>query len=289
MSDAEAPSDGQERSRTWWKVLLGVVAAVLLIAVVGTALFMRVSVRRAFPDVDGEVAIAGLDATVEVVRDNMGVPHIYASTPHDVFMAQGYVHAQERFWQMDFWRHIGSGRLAEMFGESQLETDTFLRTLGWREIAEAQFANAPQEMQAIMEAYTDGVNAYLSTQSPADLSFEYTVLEFTNHGYTPEAWSPVDTLTWGIAMAWDLRGNMDSEIERAMLLGTLSDAQVAQLFPPYPGETNPFIVPTTDNEAAAVAASLRNVPGVQRALASVQDNLDLIAALGAADPEAGIG
>ena len=289
MSDAEAPSDGQERSRTWWKVLLGVIAAVLLVVVVGTALFMRVSVRRAFPDVDGEVAIVGLDATVEVVRDGMGVPHIYASTPHDMFMAQGYVHAQERFWQMDFWRHIGSGRLAEMFGESQVETDTFLRTLGWREIAEAQFANAPQEMQAIMEAYADGVNAYLSTQSPADLSFEYTVLEFTNHGYTPEAWSPVDTLTWGIAMAWDLRGNMDAEIERAMLLGTLSDAQVAQLFPPYPGEINPFIVPTTDNEAAAVAASLRSVPGVHRALASVQDNLDLIAALGGADPETGIG
>ncbi|MGB5433661.1 MAG: penicillin acylase family protein, partial [Acidimicrobiia bacterium] len=139
MSDAEAPSDGQKRSRKWWKVLLGVIAAVLLVVVVGTALFMRVSVRRAFPDVDGEVSIAGLDASVEVVRDDMGIPHIYASTSHDLFMAQGYVHAQERFWQMDFWRHIGSGRLSEMFGDSQVETDTFLRTLGWREIAESQF------------------------------------------------------------------------------------------------------------------------------------------------------
>ena len=171
-------------------------------------------------------------------------PHVYASTSHDLFMAQGYVHAQERFWQMDFWRHIGSGRLSEMFGDSQVETDTFLRALGWREIAESQFTNAPPEMQAIMEAYSDGVNAYLATQSPADLSFEYTVLEFTNHSYTPEMWSPVDTLSWGIAMAWELRGNMDSEIERAMLLGTLTDAQVAQLFPPYPGEINPYIVPT---------------------------------------------
>ena len=289
MSDAEAPSDGQKRSRKWWKVLLGVIAAVLLVVVVGTALFMRVSVRRAFPDVDGEVSIAGLDASVEVVRDDMGIPHIYASTSHDLFMAQGYVHAQERFWQMDFWRHIGSGRLSEMFGDSQVETDTFLRTLGWREIAESQFTNAPPEMQAIMQAYSDGVNAYLATQSPADLSFEYTVLEFTNHSYTPEMWSPVDTLSWGIAMAWELRGNMDSEIERAMLLGTLTDAQVAQLFPPYPGEINPYIVPTTENEPAAVAASLRSVPGIQRALASVQDNLDLVAALGVADAEGGIG
>jgi penicillin amidase len=289
MSDAEAPSDGPKQSRTWWKVLLGVLAAVLLIVVVGTAVFMRVSVRRAFPDVDGEVNIAGLDASVEVVRDDMGIPHIYASTPHDLFVAQGYVHAQERFWQMDVWRHIGSGRLSEMFGDTQLETDTFLRTLGWREIAESQYTNAPPEMQAIMQAYSDGVNAYLATQSPADLSFEYTVLEFTNHSYTPETWSPVDTLTWGIAMAWDLRGNMDSEIERAMLLGTLPDAQVAQLFPPYPGDINPYIVPATDSGAEAVAASLRSVPGVRRALASVQDNLDLIAALRVADSEAGIG
>jgi penicillin amidase len=289
MSDAEAPSDGQKRSRTWWKVLLGVIAAVLLVVIVGTAVFMRISVRRAFPDVDGEVSIAGLNATVEVVRDDMGVPHIYASTPHDLFMAQGYAHAQERFWQMDVWRHIGSGRLSEMFGESQIETDTFLRTLGWREIAESQFANAPPRMQAIMQAYSDGVNAYLATQSPADLSFEYTVLEFTNHSYTPEMWSPIDTLSWGLAMAWELRGNMDSEIERAMLLGTLSDAQVAQLFPPYPGDINPYIVSTTENESTAVAASIPRVPGVRQALAAVQDNIDLISALGAGDPEAGIG
>ena len=204
---------------------------------------MRVSVRRAFPDVDGEVAIAGLDASVEVVRDDMGVPHIYASTSHDLFMAQGYVHAQERFWQMDFWRHIGSGRLSEMFGESQVETDTFLRTLGWREIAESSVhATHRRRCRRSWRPTPTASTPTSSTQSPADLSFEYTVLEFTNHSYTPETWSPVDTLSWGIAMAWELRGNMDSEIERAMLLGTLSDAQVAQLFPPYPGEINPYIV-----------------------------------------------
>lgn len=292
MTDAPAPSDGQKRSRTWWKVLLIAVAAFLIVVIVGVALFMRVSVRRAFPDVDGEVAIAGLDASVDVIRDNMGVPHIYASSTHDVFMAQGYVHAQERFWQMDFWRHIGAGRLSEMFGESQVETDTFLRTLGWHEIAEAQYAAAPTDMKAIMDAYADGVNAYLAMQSPADLSFEYTVLEFTNHSYTPEAWTPIDTLSWGIAMAWELRGNMDSEIERAMLLGTLTESQVAQLFPPYPGEINPYIVPANENVAdvaTPVAASLRSSPAVRSALSSAQENINLLAELGASAPEAGIG
>jgi penicillin amidase len=292
MSDAEAQSDEQQRSRTWWRGLVIALAAFLVVVVVGTALFMRVSVRRAFPDIDGEVAIAGLESGVDVIRDTMGVPHIYASNPHDLFTAQGYVHAQERFWQMDFWRHIGSGRLSEMFGEAQVETDTFLRTLGWRGIAEEQYAASSPEMRAIMDAYADGVNAYLSTQSPADLSFEYTVLELTNHAYTPEPWSPVDTLTWGIAMAWDLRGNMDAEIGRAMLLGPLSGAQVAQLFPPYPGDINPYIVAALDNQAsleASPVASLRSIPAVRAALSSVQQNIDLMAALGASDPEAGIG
>jgi len=291
MTDAETPGDGRQRSRTLWKVLVIGLAA-LLVVVAGSALFMRVSVRRAFPDVDGEVAIAGLESNVDVIRDTMGVPHIYASNPRDLFAAQGYVHAQERFWQMDFWRHISSGRLSEMFGESQVETDTFLRTLGWHEIAEAQYATSPPEVRAILDAYSDGVNAYLSTQSPADLSFEYTVLELTNHAYTPEPWSPVDTLRWGIAMAWELRGNMDSEIERAMLLGSLSEAQVAQLFPPYPSEINPYIIAAADNQAAAEApsaASLRSVPALRSALSSAQRNMDLLAVLGISDPEAGIG
>ncbi len=272
----------------WWKIVLGAIVALLVIAVLGVVLFMSISVRRAFPDVEGETAIAGLEANVEVVRDDMGVPHIYADTSHDLFMAQGFVHAQERFWQMDVWRHIGAGQLSEMFGDSQVETDTFLRTLGWHDVAADQYAAATPEIRAVIEAYSEGVNAYLATQSPADLSFEYTILEFLNHGYDPEMWDPVDTLTWGIAMAWDLGGNMDAEIERAMLLGSLSEEQVAQLFPPYPGDINPFIVPTDTNDSVPTA-SLRVTPGIRTALASVQGKLDLISTMGVGGTDSGIG
>ncbi len=290
MSDPAAPGDGRKQSRRWWKIVLGAIAALIMIVVLSVTVFGRVSVRRAFPDVEGELAIADLEASVEVVRDNMGIPHIYAANPHDLFVAQGFVHAQERFWQMDVWRHIGAGRLSEMFGESQVETDTFLRTLGWHDVATAQFAAATPEDQEIMEAYSAGVNAYISTQSPSDLSFEYTILELLNHGYDPEPWNPVDTLTWGIAMAWDLRGNMDAEIERAMLLGSLSEEQVAQLFPPYPGDINPYIVPANELiQGSTPTASLHATQGVRSALTSVQAKLDLVTALGAGDPEAGIG
>ena len=290
MTDEATPGDGRKQSRRWWKIVLGAIVALLVVVVLGVALFGRISVRRAFPDVDGEVAIAGLEAPVEVIRDDMGVPHIYAANAHDLFVAQGYVHAQERFWQMDVWRHIGAGRLSEMFGDSQVETDTFLRTLGWHDVAAAQMASSTPEDQAIMDAYSEGVNAYLDTQSPSDLSFEYTILELLNHGYEPEPWSPVDTLTWGIAMAWDLRGNMDVEIERAMLLGSLSEGQVAQLFPSYPGEINPYIVPADELiQDGTPTASLHATPGIRTALATVQAKLDLVTTIGARDPEAAIG
>src|SRR5665811_1126336 len=179
-------------------------------------------------------------------RDTMGIANIYADTTHDLFMAQGYVYKRQRFWQMDFWRHIGSGRLSEMFGDSQVETDVFLRTMGWHDVAATQYAAAAPDDRAAMEAYAEGVNAYLASRSPAELSFEYTVLDLMNHSYDPEPWTPVDTLTWGIAMAWDLRGNMDAEIERATLLGSLTEEQVTQLSPPYPGCLNPYIVPANE-------------------------------------------
>jgi penicillin amidase len=290
MADTATPGSEPKRRRRWWVALLGTLAILLLVTVLATTLFLRSSVRRAFPDVDGELVVAGLDGEVEVIRDTMGVPHIYADTPHDLFMAQGFVHAQERFWQMDVWRHVGSGRLAEMFGESQVETDAFIRTLGWPAAAASQYEASTPEMRGVLEAYAAGVNAYLATQSPADLSFEYTVLELLNHSYEPEPWAPTDTLTWGLAMAWDLRGNMDNEIQRAMMLGFLPEEQVAQLWPPYPGEIHPYIVPTDENRAASpVEASLHAVPGIRTALESAADKLDLVVALGAGIADSGIG
>src|SRR5262249_61227542 len=108
-----------------------------------------------------EIHLDGLDAPVDVYRDKMGIPHIYASTQHDLFFAEGYVHAQDRFWQMDTWRHIGAGRLSEMFGSGEVETDEFLRTLGWEQTAEAEWADLGPESKALLTSYTDGVNAYL--------------------------------------------------------------------------------------------------------------------------------
>ncbi|MFT3895363.1 MAG: penicillin acylase family protein [Anaerolineales bacterium] len=196
---------------------------------------------KSFPQIDGTIQLEGLDAPVEIYRDSMGIPTIYATTQHDLFFAQGYVHAQDRFWQMDAWRHIGSGRLSEMFGKGQVETDTFLRTLGWRKTAEAEYASLDLVSKSIIDSYTAGVNAYLKDHDTTALSLEYAVLGLLSPDYKIEPWEPVHSLTWGKAMAWDLRGNMGEEIERAVLLKTLSPEQVAELFPAYP-EDHPVIV-----------------------------------------------
>ena len=196
---------------------------------------------KSFPQIDGEIRLDGLNGPVDIYRDNMGIPHIYASTSHDLFFAEGYVHAQDRFWQMDTWRHIGSGTLSEMFGSGQVETDTFLRTLGWHQTAEQEYAALDAESKAILDSYTAGVNAYLQDHDTTALSLEYAILGLLSPDYKIEPWSPVNSLTWGKAMAWDLRGNMGEEIERAVLLKTLTPEQVAEVYPPYP-QDHPVIV-----------------------------------------------
>lgn len=227
----------------------------ILLVVLGVAAFAVHTVRNSFPQVRGELEVAGLVSTVEVLRDGLGVPHIYASNQHDLFFAQGYTHAQDRFFQMDFWRHIGAGRLSEMFGASQVDTDKFLRSLGWEQIAEEEWSTMPAPVRDILKSYADGVNAYLNTHSGSEISLEYAILPVQNSEYEIEPWSPINTLTWAKVMSWDLSGNMRSEIARAVLGRDLSPEQVEQLYPPYPSE-HPVVVENpsgTTSTGAAVA------------------------------------
>lgn len=193
--------------------------------------FATYTVRRSWPQETGTIQVLSLKDKVEVFRDKWGVPHIYASNQHDLFMAQGYIHAQDRFWQMDYWRHIGSGRLAEMFGEPQVDTDKFLRTLGWARVAQQELAQSDPNTISILQAYADGVNAYLGDRRNSAPSLEHTVLKLLNPNYQPKPWQPLHTLTWIKVMAWDLSASLDTEIQRSILLKTLTPVQVDKLFP----------------------------------------------------------
>ena len=269
------------------RILVGVIILALIAAAGGFYYFKSylpsTVAKESFPQIDGQIKAEGLDGAVDIYRDAMGIPHIYASTSHDIFFAQGYVHAQDRFWQMDSWRHIGSGELSKMFGSGQVETDTFLRTLGWRQTAEAEWEGLGPEPKAILQAYAEGVNAYLKDHKDTALSLEYSILGLLSPDYTLEEWTPIHSLTWGKAMAWDLRGNMGEEIERAVLLKTFTPEQVQQLFPDYPNDHPVIVNKIGDGQAS------NTLPGSQPAninfaslpLDSLADNASLLdAALG---------
>ncbi|WP_231637150.1 penicillin acylase family protein [Microbacterium sp. No. 7] len=238
------------------KIGIGVftaVAALTVIALIAAGLVVF-TIQRSFPQLEGTVALDGLAGEVTVQRDDLGIPTIVADTDHDLFFAQGYVHAQDRFWEMDFRRHLTSGRLAELFGESQLKTDAFLRTLGWRDIAEQEVAAFDDDVRANYEAYADGVNAYLADHDGAALSFEYAVLGLQNSGYEVEPWTPADSVAWLKAMAWDLRANVETEAERALLAQTYTAEELLTLYPGYPFDRNPVIVSEITTGLPAVGA-----------------------------------
>ena len=245
------------------------ILVLLLVLIVALGVFGVFLVRRSFPRINGEIEVAGLSSTVEVIRDPDGVPHIYATTTHDLFFAQGYVHAQDRFWQMDFWRHIGAGRLSEMFGDSQVDSDMFLRSLDFTGLAEQEVAALSDEDRAVLEAYAEGVNAYLADRSPSQISLEYAILALQNSEYEIEAWTPVNTLTWAKVMSWDLSWNMLQEVDRATLSADFPVERIEQLYPDYP-QDHPVIVPS-DQAPTAQAPAMTMSAGSLTALANAAE------------------
>ena len=222
------------------------IVLVLVLAIIGGiaygAYWSISTVRASLPQTKGSISLEGLSGPVDVKRDSYGIPQIYASTDEDLFMAQGYVQAQDRFYEMDVRRHMTSGRLSEMFGKGQVDNDEFLRTLGWDRIAKKEYdTKLSASTKKYLQAYAKGVNAYLEGKDGKEISLEYAALGFTND-YKPEQWTPVDSISWLKAMAWDLRGNMQDEIDRALMTSRLGPKQIADLYPDYPYSRNKAIV-----------------------------------------------
>ncbi len=234
------------------RVAVGLFIVAALIGVVLAALRFLV-VPQAFPQVEGAINLPGLNAPVDVYRDSMGIPHIYASSEHDLLMAQGFVHAQDRFWQMEFQRRVGSGRLSEVLGEAALPQDRYIRTVGWHRTAALEAAALDGQDRELLEAYAAGVNAYLETH-PGSKGLEFTILGLTGVEIDPQPWTPVDTLSWGKVLAWRLGGEETVELTRAHMSARLGAAALPVLMPAYDPDY-PLIVDSPISEA-----SLRAVP-----------------------------
>jgi penicillin amidase len=237
---------------------------VVLVAV--TTSLVGALTLRGFPTTLGTLSVAGLERDVRVSRDASGIAWIEAETPQDLFLAQGYVHAQDRMWQMEVWRHISSGRLSELFGSSTLPEDRFIRTLGWRGAAQRDLDALDPAARAVVDAYADGVNAWIKDHA-GSMSLPFVVTAFKAGsggfgGYPLEPWTALDTLAWQKVQAWDLGGNFDSEIFRMLADAKLGDAaRTDQLFPDY-DPAMPVITPSglkgsggAGSTAGAVAGS----------------------------------
>lgn len=213
---------------------------------------------RSLPPRSGALRIKGLREAVEVYRDDRGVPHIYARSLHDLYLAQGYVTAQDRLWAMDVNRRTASGRLAEVLGEQALTLDKHYRTLGLRSAAEASFQRYSPAVRAHLQAYADGVNARLAE---GRLSPEFTLLR-----YTPEPWTAADTLLLGKYLAYDLSGNWDTELFRIQLVQTVGAEKASELFWERPNlealaELEEIPIPDLDNLMSVAARRLNAATG----------------------------
>lgn len=228
--------------------LVRLVAVLISLVIVAIAVLGAITTQRGWPQTNGTLAVKGLKAPVTVIRDANGIIQISADTQHDLFLAQGYVHAQERMWQMEVSRRIGAGRLSELFGKSQVDTDRYVRTLGWRVAAQRDLDAMSVQSKAILQAYADGVNAWIDEHN-GRLSTPFVVSgvlsgRYDIGGIQLEPWTPLDTATWQKVQAWSLGGNVNSEIFRFLADARLGDpAKTDELFPAY-DSTAPVITPS---------------------------------------------
>ena len=228
--------------------IFGGIVVVIIVALVGVVGLLASVTGRGLPQTTGTIRIPGLHRAVTVVRDDAGIVHIQADDPHDLFLAQGYVHAQERMWQMEVWRHISSGRLSELFGEGSLPRDRYIRTLGWQGAAQQDLEAMPQDVRDALAWYADGVNAWLADHEGA-FGPPFVIAGLLGGtgglgGYTPAPWTPLDSAAWQKVQAFNLGGNMDTEIFRLLADAHLGSPELTdELFPGY-DPNGPVITPS---------------------------------------------
>ncbi|MBO8155568.1 MAG: penicillin acylase family protein [Bacillaceae bacterium] len=245
----------REKGLKSWQRRLLFILGILLVIGLSAIVFLHIYISRTLPQTEGTIEIDGLYARVEVIRDQSGVPHIKAQNEHDLFLAQGYITAQERMFQMELSRRLASGRLSEVVGKDALQSDRYFRTLGLRRAAEKSYTVYSDEAKEVMQWYADGVNAYLKdAQADYRLSVEFFLM-----GIEPEPWTPIDSLTIGKYMAFDLGGHWERQAFNYYLLHHFPEKKALELFPDYP-DAAPTIIKDDEYVDIAEAFSSAVIP-----------------------------
>lgn len=242
-----------DRKRWSWQKTLLIVLVALLLGVIGVLLWVNHYVNRSLPKVEGTIELPELNDEVVVTTDQHGVPHIKATSDRDLFIAQGYIQAQNRIVQMELSRRQASGTLSEIVGEEAVNHDKYFRTLGLRRAAEKSYDLYSEEVKQVLQWFADGVNAYIEEATENNrLPVELTLL-----GAEPEAWTPLDSLTIGKYMAFDLGGHWERQAFNYYLLNHFSEEQAYELFPSYP-ENAATIIHDEEIDTVDVASSFEH-------------------------------
>jgi len=196
----------------------------LIVLVLAALFFIRHLSHRSIPDYNKDLMLEGLHAPVEVYRDNLAIPHVYATDEHDLYMAVGYLLAEDRLWQMDMLRHVTEGRLSEIFGKDYVDTDLLLRALRFREKSEMILSQADPACLEALNAFASGVNQFIQNNG-RHLPPEFAILK-----YKPGIWEPYHSLNMIGYMAWDLKAGW-SEILLSTLQSKVDSMRYLQLLP----------------------------------------------------------
>ena len=210
--------------RTVRRILLIIGIIVLLALIVGGVAIYQIG-HRALPDYNESKELAGIQQEVTVYRDSAAIPHIYAQNEHDLYMATGYLMAQDRMWQMDLLRRVTQGRLSEIFGKSMLEDDLIMRSLRIPKMSEKVLERSSDQVKTALQAFSQGVNAYLEEQQ-GQLPPEFSIL-----GYEPEAWKPVHSINLIGYMAWDLASAWKAEVVINKIAARVPREKLQQMIP----------------------------------------------------------
>ncbi|MDH5163592.1 penicillin acylase family protein [Heyndrickxia oleronia] len=225
-----------KRKRKWTKITAWIVA-IIIVLIAAIYFGANAFIARSLPKTEGEIHLSGLKEKVEIIRDKDGVPHIRAKNDHDLYMAQGYVQAQDRLFQMDLSRRQASGELSEVVGSAAIDKDKYFRALGLRRAAVASYDQYSNQAKDTLNWFAEGVNAFIKE---LDENGKWPI-EFKILGYKPKEWTPTDSLTIGKYMAFDLGGHWEDQAFRYYLLQNFSEEKAYDLFPSYPKDA-PYII-----------------------------------------------
>jgi penicillin amidase len=219
----------------WLKIILGIIITFVIVFLIAGFIFYRM-LTSSLPDYKGKTGAKGISGTVEIFRDSMAIPYILAGNEEDAAIALGYVHAQERLFQMDMMRRAGEGKLSEIFGSATLPFDCMFRTVGIKRAVDRNIKKINPAGLRLLQAYSKGVNLYIR-QSRGKYPAEFDVLN-----YDPGEWTPEHSLIIARMLAWELNISWWTDISFTNLIQKLGEEKVKSIIPDYP-ENAPVIIP----------------------------------------------